>query len=153
MLLARKQTINFQEFMSKGKRAEDFLVQKLAEEVKVNPQKAIRLKKRLSVTLTVFTSFLALTNPVFAKGSVPAEIDAALIKIQLICLGLASAVAILCLMLAGMFKMLGLKSKADSWTWDIIKGLVQVLVAPVAVGIIVTVARVILKPLPNYIPF
>ncbi len=148
------EVIPFREFMDRKKTDVDFFIINLQREVRNNPREAIRLKKSLTQTLTVFTSFLALTHPAIAatKG-LPPEIDAAMLKIQLICLGISAGLAVICLMLAGMFKMLGLSTKAETWTWDIIKGLVQVLVAPVVVGIIVTTGRVILKPFSGYVPF
>jgi len=147
------ESIPFREFMNRDKSDADFFILNLQREVKNNPQQALKLKKSLSQALTVFTSILALTHPALATNGLPTEIDAALLKIQLICLGLSAGLAVICLMLAGIFKIFGLTSKAHTWTWDIVKGLIQVLVAPVVVGIIVSTGRILLKPFSGYIPF
>lgn len=153
MWVKKTEVISFRDFMNKDKCDIDFFILQLQKEVKRNPQQALKIKKSLSQTLTVFVSFLTLTHPALATNGLPAEIDAALLKIQLICLGISAGLAVICLMLAGMFKMFGLSSKAQTWTWDIIKGLIQVLVAPVAVGIIVSTGRILLKPFSSYVPF
>lgn len=146
------EVIPLREFLHQ-KTESDFFILNLQREVRNNPVQAIKMKKSLSQSLTVFTSFLALTHPALATNGLPAEIDAALLKIQLICLGISAGLAVICLMLAGMFKMFGLSSKAQTWTWEIIKGLIQVLIAPVVVGIIVSTGRVLLKPFSGYVPF
>lgn len=150
------EVIKFRDFMDTHTNNQtDFFIENLQREVIRNPQQAKQLKRQITQTLTVLTSFLALTTPAMASTSnaLPPEIDAAILKIQLICLALSISLATLCGIIAGSMRILGMSGKAQTWTTDITKGLIQVLVTPVAVGIIVTAGRLILKPFAGYIPF
>ncbi|UUV25829.1 MULTISPECIES: hypothetical protein [Lysinibacillus] len=75
----------------------------------------------------------------------PPEIVDILKQLILACGTISVALAILFLMGAGVYRMVGNKVKAREWTVDIIKGFGQVLLAPVIILILATLTALIFK--------
>ncbi|WP_202080864.1 hypothetical protein [Caldalkalibacillus salinus] len=78
-----------------------------------------------------------------AGDILPAELHTRFGDMQMLGLSLTSSLAILCLMLAGAFRMFGMHGQADVWTQDILKGLLQVIGAPILVGLLITFSQII----------
>jgi uncharacterized membrane protein YdfJ with MMPL/SSD domain len=79
----------------------------------------------------------------------PPEIMDILIEIIIAAGVLGVAFAILCLMIAGGYRMIGQSMKAQNWSTDIIKGLGQVLLAPVIILILVTITSLVFRNVPG----
>ncbi|MFE8701007.1 hypothetical protein ACFYKX_10295 [Cytobacillus sp. FJAT-54145] len=141
----------------------DFLLEEVRKEVWTLPPKQQFASKRMLIkTASIAISILVMTTtPTFAASSslmtvgsvLPPDVEKTLALIQAICLGLVAGVSTICMMLAGGMKIIGLKEKGNSWSKDILKGLIQVISAPVLIWLVVTILRGILSPLPGYQPF
>lgn len=79
----------------------------------------------------------------------PPEITELLIQLIVACGVIGVAFAIICLMIAGGYRMVGQTDKARLWSVDIIKGLGQVLLAPVIIFLLVTITGLIFKNVPG----
>lgn len=79
----------------------------------------------------------------------PDEVVNILIQLIVGCGILGVAFAILCLMIAGGYRMIGQTDKARLWSVDIIKGLGQILLAPVIILLLVTVTALIFRNIPG----
>ena len=81
-----------------------------------------------------------------AKGLdvLPTEILQLLTQLIVACGILGVLLSMLCLMMAGGFRMMGNTDKAKRWSVDIIKGLGQILLAPLAIATLVTLTSLIL---------
>ena len=122
--------------------------------------KAVRTKRRQKVTAYLYTTVLAAwTNvmivvPVSAETrdqtKLPPEVDEVLLKVQLICLGICVSVAIIMAMVAGFFRMIGLREEAKKRYKDAVAGMMMVLTAPAVLGVIATIVRGFLTLFPNY---
>jgi hypothetical protein len=77
-------------------------------------------------------------------------IDGVLFKIQLICGGICVSLATIMAMVAGIFRLLGLREEAKKRYMDAIAGMTMVLTAPVVLGVLATIVRGILKLFPDY---
>jgi uncharacterized membrane protein len=122
----------------------NFQLRTILKEVKKLPKKTVKKYKRTIQTfMTTVTGFLALpltsmaktlpnmpasTLPVKAEG-IPPEILELLLKLLVISVGSAVIFGAILLVAAGVKRMLGNKKESNEWTVDIIKGLVQVMVA------------------------
>lgn len=84
-------------------------------------------------------------------AALPTEIDELMLKIQLVCLGICVGMAIIMAMIAGFFRMIGLREEAKKRYTDAITGMVMVLSAPAVLLLIATVVRGFLKILPGSI--
>lgn len=80
---------------------------------------------------------------------VPQELDDVMRLIQLICVGICVGVAIIMAMIAGFFRMIGLREEAKKRYMDAVTGMIMVLTAPAVLLVIATIVRGILKLLPN----
>ncbi|TVY09947.1 hypothetical protein FPZ49_11285 [Paenibacillus cremeus] len=111
----------------------------LKEEVMQNPKQAKSLLKNLCTTGTTLASMLMQTNLAMAAPTSPVPTDitdglkATIITIIVIGVGLS----IILLSLSSILKMSPIKNKADEWSVNILKGLAQLLMAPIIVGLIV----------------
>ncbi|GAB6989441.1 hypothetical protein [Paenibacillus pini] len=117
---------------------------KLNKEVISHPKQAKRLKKALfsihtTLLLTLATSTVSHANPATPANPVPRELADSLLIVMGVIAALGVATAIITLMISGMWKMLFGKSRSDEWTIQIIKGLAQVVAAPIVVALIVAV--------------
>jgi hypothetical protein len=156
-MFKRVEKIRFNEFMEKKRDSStDFFTQNLMKEVEQipdnvgNPRKIIRFVTATSMT---FTSLLATTAPVGAEGSgLSPDIDLLFVKIQVACVGISASLAVLCLMAAGICRMLKLEKFYKDWTMEIYKGLVQIITAPVAVAILVAIIQMVMRMLPGHLP-
>ena len=74
----------------------------------------------------------------------PTEILQLLMQIIVACGILGILLSMICLIIAGGHRMIGNTSKARSWSIDIIKGLGQILLAPLAIGVLVTLTSLVL---------
>lgn len=91
-----------------------------------------------------------LTAPTTAtQAGLPSEIDDLMTKVQLVCLGLCVGVAIIMAMIAGFFRMIGLREEAKKRYSDAILGMIMVLSAPAVLLVIATVVRGFLKLFPS----
>lgn len=73
----------------------------------------------------------------------PVEITEILKELILVAGSLGILFAMLCLMAAGIYRIIGQRSRAQSWSKDIIGGLGQILLAPVIILILVTLTNLI----------
>ncbi|KAA9014887.1 hypothetical protein F4V44_23075 [Niallia endozanthoxylica] len=161
-MFRRQETFTITEFLHRTEHKEqknlmddiDFFLQSYLKEVKLaKPKQKKKYKTLLLKTLSVSLSVLVYATPAFAQTEQPTilpEVDSLLKTIQLICLGLVAAVATICLMLAGGLRIVGMGEKAKAWSKEIIKGLIQVISAPVLIWLIITVAKGLFSPLPGY---
>lgn len=126
----------------------------LRVEVIQNPKKARKLLKILSTTHTVFASMLIQTDLVRAAPTnlVPPDITNSILIAIAVIAALGVGIAILSLMIAGMWKMLFGKSRADDWTVNILKGLGQLLGAPILVALIVGIFTLLFSKVPAFQP-
>jgi hypothetical protein len=138
----------------------NFHIPTLLEEVKNLPRKKIKEYKRIIQTfLTTATSFMALplksmantlpsttasTLPTHAEG-IPPELLDLLLKLLVISVGSAVIFAAILLVAAGVKRMLGNRKESSEWTVDILKGLVQVMVAVPVVFMIYYVVSLLFK--------
>lgn len=123
----------------------NFHIPTLVEEVKKLPKNKIReYKRNLQAILATTSSFMmalplksmantmqstgVTTLPKSAEG-MPPEILNLLLMLLVIAVGCGVVFAAILLAAAGMSRMLGKRKEAKEWTVDIIKGLIQVLVA------------------------
>jgi hypothetical protein len=116
--------------------------QTMVKEVKLLKPKQKKKYQKIAKSLIAGTlSFISLSsksmaapstssaiNPM-AIGGIPQEILEPLITLLATALGLSVALAMVLMISAGILRMLRQKEKAISWTTDIIKGLIQVLIA------------------------
>jgi hypothetical protein len=86
-----------------------------------------------------------------AKDVIPPEVDMLLLKIQLICLGVCVSAGVIMAMIAGFFRIIGLREEAKKRYNDAVMGMIQVLTAPAVLGIIATVVRGLLRFFPGYV--
>lgn len=94
--------------------------------------------KEAKKTNQIHRSFV-LISALGATPTVPKElVDVILILIAVLAV-IGAGGAMICGMIAGIWKMVNGKEKADRWTQDIIKGLTQVFAAPIVVLLVVTV--------------
>lgn len=89
--------------------------------------------------------------PTTAEEAVPKEVDDIMFYIQLICLGLCVGVAIIMAMIAGFFRMIGLREESKKRYTDAIAGMLMVLTAPAVLLVIATIVRGLLAILPGNI--
>lgn len=136
----------------------NFHIPTLLKEAKRLPKKTIKdYKRNIQLFLATTTSFLALplksmantlpstsvsTLPKGAEG-IPPEILELLFKLLVISVGSAVIFAAILLVAAGVKRMLGNKKESNEWTVDIIKGLVQVMVAVPVVFLIYYVVNLL----------
>jgi hypothetical protein len=98
----------------------------------------------------IATNAYAQTTLSRAEKGVIDDIDIILFKIQLICAGICVSVAILMAMIAGFFRMLGLREEAKKRYMDAVAGMTMVLTAPAVLGVIATIVRGLIRLFPNY---
>ena len=77
-------------------------------------------------------------------GILPVEIVDLLIDIIVTCGMLGVLLAIICLMIAGGFRIMGQLERAAKWSVDIIKGLGQILLAPVVIILLALITNLVL---------
>jgi hypothetical protein len=125
----------------------NFHIPTLLKEAKKLPRKKVKeYKKTIQTFLMTASSFLVLplrsmantgvspnvpatsTLPNHAEG-IPPEILELLLKLLVISVGTAMIFGIILLVAAGVQRMLGNKKGATEWTTDIIRGLIQVMIA------------------------
>jgi hypothetical protein len=114
-----------------------------------------KYKKVLKAFLMTTNSFMILPLRSMANASIPVtatnlpqtaeglppELLALLLKLLIISVGAAIIISMILLVGAGVMKMFRKKKEANEWTVDIIKGLIQVLVAVPVVFLIYYVAN------------
>ncbi len=132
---------------------ENFLIQ-LAKEVKTNTRQAKRLRKLIIGTLSVSISLLVLSQPTFASpvDSVDPDLMNTLLTLMVACVGLSMGAAVIALMLAGTWRMFFGGKQSGEWTINIVKGIAQVLAAPVVVALIAGLFTLLFSGLPAFQP-
>lgn len=116
-------------------------------------KKYVRLRQ--TATTFVFVNLLAAWNTASAATLNPEEqtvmddIDGVLFKVQLICAGICVSVAVLMAMIAGFFRMIGLREEAKKRYMDAIAGMTMVLTAPAVLGVVATIVRGFIKLFPH----
>lgn len=124
-----------------------FLEQITVEEVKsLSRRDKKRLLKVYKTTFLTCVSLLVLTTPTFAATegvSVPKDLMDTVITIQLIAVLIGVGLAKIFLIMAGITRMLRKEKISKEWTVDIIKGLAQVLTAPVIVMLLTFVVNLL----------
>jgi hypothetical protein len=121
-----------------------FFVKSLPREVKELKKKDRKaLKKTLQLTYLTCVSLLALTNPTFAATTTvatglmqPTEIMEIIQWMIKICAMLGIGFAILCLQIASVMRIFRKRKEAIEWSNDIIKGAVQLVLAPILIMLI-----------------
>lgn len=83
------------------------------------------------------------------EAGLPSDVDTLLSRIQWICLGVCGGVAIIMGMVAGFFRMVGLREEARKRYADAIIGMLMVLTAPPVLLLIATIARGVIQLLPG----
>jgi hypothetical protein len=136
----------------------DFFLKQTKEEVLKAPKK--KQKKYVKVMYQAYLTTIALlstTTATFAATSgtyhLDPEVNRGLMIIQLTCLAVAGGIATVCFMLSGILKMLGLQDKMKDWDKNIIKGLIQVMTAPMVILAITTLIKIFLHLMPGYRSF
>ncbi len=127
-------------------------IQELEKEVKNLPKKEKRKTfKVVSQTLSVFMSALAIATPTFATNSIVSP-DLITLFLQAIgaCIALAVLVGTFLLILTGIWQMFSAE-KASEMRQNIIKGLIQSLVAPLVVMVIVYLGHLLFSNNSYYI--
>lgn len=114
-----------------------------------------RAIKSLSVALAGIEAYALLPIGVAMAQSkdsvIPKEVDDILMRIELICLGTCVSVAIIFAMIAGFFRIIGLREEARKRYGDAVMGMLQVLSAPAVLGVLALVVRGVLKMFPGYV--
>jgi hypothetical protein len=139
----------------------NFHIPTLFEEVKNTSKAKIQSYKRIiNAFLVTASSFLMLPLRSMANTSVPTaqmgttilpktaeglppELLALLLKLLVIAVGTAVILAAILLVGAGVMKMFRKRKEANEWTVDIIKGLIQILVAAPVVFLIYYLANML----------
>lgn len=139
-----------------------FLAQRLQEEVmlgnpsqlETNINKLKKMHKKFVLILGATAIVSLQTNPLLAQAQqVSTEITPDTVMdwgqtIALIVVAIGIALAAPLLAAAGMYRMLRKRKEAEEWTTDIIKGLVQVLIAIPVVYSLFYLAQTLFKNLP-----
>ncbi len=102
------------------------------------------------IQATMATTAMAATKLTEEEQSVIGDVDGFLFKLQLICLGICVSVAVLMAMVAGFFRIIGLREEAKKRYMDAISGMTMILTAPVVLGLIAPLIRGLLKLFPSY---
>lgn len=92
---------------------------------------------------------IPLFDKAYSLDILPQEIVTILIQLIVAAGILGVAFAMLCLMVAGGYRMIGQTDKARNWSSDIIRGLGQILLAPVIILILVTLTSLIFRNVPG----
>jgi len=139
----------------------NFHIPTLLKEVKRLPQSKIRQNKKTVQTFlvsassfmmlplksmantTVPTQQLGTTTLPQSGSGIPPELLELLLKLLVIAVGTAVIFAAILLVGAGVMKMLRKRKEANEWTTDILKGLIQILVAVPVVFLIYYVANLL----------
>lgn len=115
-------------------------------------KRAIKLLSAALAGVEAYTMFpVGTVMAQTAENVIPKEVDEILLKIQLICLGVCVSVAVIMAMIAGFFRMIGLREEARKRYVDACMGMIQVLSAPAVLGIIALVVRGVLHLFPGYV--
>lgn len=94
-----------------------------------------------------------LLEKAYGLDILPDEVVTILIQMITACGIIGVAFAIICLMIAGGYRMIGQTDKARLWSVDIIKGLGQILLAPVIILLLVTITGFMFKNIPGLSAF
>lgn len=135
----------------------DVNFQELLKEVRQLPKNKIKeYKKNIKLFLVTATSFMMLPLRSMAESSIPTatnlpktatgmppELLDLMLKLLVISVGTAVILSMILLVGAAVMKMFRKKKEANEWTVDIIKGLIQVLVAVPIVFLIYYVANML----------
>lgn len=136
----------------------NFHIPTLIREVNSTPKNKLKeYKKQIRIFLATSSSFMMLPLKSMATTSLPAttklpteaqgippELLELLLKLLVITVGSSVILAAILLVTAGVMRMLRKRKEATEWSIDIIKGLVQILVAVPIVFIIYYLANMIL---------
>lgn len=134
-------------FVVGKKESKENFIQVLESEVRKSPTQARKLLREVSKTRTMLGSILLLSP------AIPPELTSSFLIAIAILAALGVGIAIVSLMLAGLWKMSGFgKARSDEWTKDIYKGLLQVLTAPIIVALVVAVCVLLFHNLPAFSP-
>ena len=132
--------------------------QEIIKEVRQLPKNKIKeYKKNIKLFIVTATSFMMLPLKSMASESIPTttnlpktaeglppELLDLLVKLLMISVGLAVMLAAILLVGAGIMRMFRKKKEATEWTSDILKGFIQVLVAPSVIFVIYYLATLLL---------
>lgn len=128
----------------------------LLKEVKQTPKKKLKkYKEAIAVFLTTASSLIMSPLKSMANTSIPStnlpkeaqgippELLELLLKLLVIIVGSSVILAAILLVMAGVMRMLRKRKEATDWTVDIVKGLIQILIAVPIVFLIYYVANLI----------
>lgn len=138
-------------------------IQAVVKEVNQQPlivkKRFIQLMQKTQLLLIPFISTTQvhaeerITFPLLEKAYgldiLPDEVVTIIIQLIIGCGILGVAFAILCFMIAGGYRMIGQADKARMWSVDIIKGLGQILLAPVIILLLVTITSLVFRNIPG----
>ena len=132
-------------------------IEQMAKEVNLKSKKIQKqFYRELSVICAIATPILSMKKahaettmitPMLESGSglgiLPPEIMDILKQLILALGTLSIAVAMLLLMVSGVYRMIGQREKSIRWNTDVLKGFGQVLLAPVIILVLVTIVRLV----------
>lgn len=141
--------------------------EKMKNEVK--KEKELFMKNQTKVVTTssilmsiLFTSKSASAEQLFKtqilgkdgqQSAIPSEIIELINQLILASLLVGVGVSAICLVLAGIYKVVGQPDKARTWVTAIIKGFGQILLAPVIIFILVKVTNLLFGEIPALAPY
>lgn len=138
-----------------------FLVKNLREEVMKGTEsqqrkKIKQMKRLLKLSLSVLGAMVGATPKSFAVTTAatttnpvtPAIVMQWGLTVAMISVSVGVALSMTLLTLAGIYRMMRKRKEAEQWTTDIIRGLVQVLVAVPVVYLLFYLAQTVFKSLP-----
>lgn len=138
-----------------------FLAQNLVKEVREGTEKQQlknikKMKKYLKTSLSVLGAGLGITTRAFAVAPTAAAVNPITpavimewgLTLGLIAVAVGVALSMILLAVAGTYRMMRKQREATEWTNDIIRGLVQVLIAIPSVYLLYFLAQLLFKNLP-----
>ncbi|MGG3890347.1 hypothetical protein [Metabacillus fastidiosus] len=136
----------------------DFLIQNIEREVKTLKKKEKKqFLKTAKATLIVSLSSLMIVNPTLATTTQTVEqvMPTDIMKIGMyligICVTAGTVMAIILSQLSGGYRMLNKAKEATEWSTNIMKGYVQILLAPVLIITIALLAHLLFSNLPYFV--
>lgn len=159
-------TFSRKDYLKKNVDSDNFYTPFINDIVKEVKQQPLRVQKKFYRLLTGVQAFaipmmaatkahaqenidFPLLEKAYGLDILPDEIVTILVQVIIGCGILGVAFAMICLMVAGGYRVMGNRDKASTWSEDIIKGLGQILLAPVIILILVTLTGFMFQNIPG----
>jgi hypothetical protein len=133
-----------------GEHPENF-IQTIEREVNQNPNQFKRKIEKWKVEVLKLQTTCASLLVLAPQSVIPDEVWKTILTVMIVVFLVGIAIGTICLMLAGIWKTL--RQDSSAWTRDILKGIGQVVLAPVIVALIVIICAYLFGNLPVYKPF